>query len=383
MKSMKPQDWVLILAVASITAVRVIMMTSIYWWIYSSVFSLLLLSNMLAERGSRWAKPVVLTLSFISLVLILILPVQHERFVLLMFGLLIQTMLVSHINFGHWKKRYAVTGLSAYLIIFSLSYSGFHLPIWDFGLGFNLFYLQYAPTVMALITVGYTLLTNRNYEKNYERNLSNNEELTWLRTILSLITHNIRTPLTTLKTTTSLIQLKLEKDRNSDLSEDFNRMERASDAADEIVSRLLRAAYAQESVNVEEVFSLADRIRMIYPDLAINEHPEFFVSQQREAIALQLAMEVFIDNAYKYGEPPVRAKFCKDGSISITDCGLGPSEETLSTFGELKEVSINQPVHGVGVPFSVRILKSINWSIKAERREDGFHIILAPIGAKA
>lgn len=193
--------------------------------------------------------------------------------------------------------------------------------------------------------------------------------LDWFSTLINLVSHNLRTPMASIQGNLDILALKHAEIKDS---VEFSRLENAIDVSVGTLNRLLKASFLTETSEEKDIKST---ILKTYPTVQVTGTLQGKLSYS-EQVSIQLALEVFIDNALSYGEGSVRV-IIKDQTISVQDEGPGIDEKLLRSFGSLKHNSVGT-LHGIGVPFASRLLSSVGYSINAQNTYPGFLVRIHP-----
>lgn len=369
----------LIAIIIAFTVFPILLDASLTWIFFHIAFMSLIASTLLATNGHRWSIPIITTQSLVILVFIMSLEKSNEQFVMLFNGSVLHLVISNQPTKGHWKRFVGTYLLLAYVFGVSLAFMGIRIPIPGIVIDFPAWFEDFTPMFVFLIAAIYMHFLGDMYELDKRKSRENEEELTWVRNTISLVSHNIRTPLSAVKTGLDVLKLKLHKEGQSHFDNDFKRLDEASENAEEIVNRLLRISTVQSQTTWQSS-SLTERLRKTYPNIQLHDANPDKRFEPKTRIALQLAMECFIDNAIAHGKPPIKVDFDKKGAIRICDRGNGLSPDQLENYGKDNPLlDLSKPLHGVGVSFSIKILESIGWTVTAANTAEGFEISLRPV----
>lgn len=196
--------------------------------------------------------------------------------------------------------------------------------------------------------------------------VKNESTLNWFGTFSNLVSHNLRTPLATVMTNATLIEAKYP---SLNEGEELTRIKHSVKTMNTIVERLVRATFISSNVVKS---TLKQTLERGYPDLVIKslQEPEF--STYDEEVSILLSLEVFLDNAFKYSNSKVELSFEVD-CIKIRDFGPGLSEEQIHQFGNLKASTLGS-LHGIGIPFALRLLDAVGIGVRAENKKPGLEV---------
>ena len=332
----------LIVLILVLTVFPVILGASWLWIVFHVAVIALIASTSLVQQGHRRAIPVITIQSLIILILMMSLENRNEQFIMLFNGSMFHLVLSNLPTNGHWKRFVGMYLLLAYLFGIALTFMGIRIPISGLVIGFPRWFEQFTPLFIFLVAAIYMHLLGDIYESD-------------------------------------LIKWKLKNEGQFHHETELDRIEKAADNAEEIVNRLLRISAVQSQATWQSS-SLTERLRKTYPSIQIKDANPNQRFNPKTRIALQLAMECFIDNAIAYGQPPITVEIDTRGYIKICDCGKGLSPEQLENYGKDNPLlDLSKPLHGVGVSFSIKILQSIGWTVSANNTAQGFEISLRPV----
>jgi signal transduction histidine kinase len=220
--------------------------------------------------------------------------------------------------------------------------------------------------LILAMTAGYRIRRSK-----YVVLLENEEKRTeQLNNILSLIMHNIRTPLTIMELEISMT--KAIENRQINL-----------DKLEELSNELLHTSTVMLAAEKESMLGKRN-----FLDIPINlpQHPYLIVDNQntqekfisRELyVVLSLALDNILSNAYTYAKSQVKVSFIVDTAmeISIVDDGPGMSTTQMESFGST--VVSSQHGMGMGLALSKKALSLFNWKMYIHRSDsNGTHIVL-------
>lgn len=206
-----------------------------------------------------------------------------------------------------------------------------------------------------------------------EENVHNKESLSWLNLIMNLISHNLRTPLTNASMSQQMLKMSAEKD--SVQERQIDTIGSSIEVMDDTINRLIRAGSITDMVSHRSNKELIDEFQRAYPEITIKVLKDYDVSGQLN-IALQLAIEVFVDNAIKHGGEEVELCFCAQ-QIKISDNGNGLNNDQMKQFGaRLGGQHSNANLHGIGINFALRVLEAVGWSATPTNTDEGFEVVM-------
>lgn len=228
----------------------------------------------------------------------------------------------------------------------------------------------------AVYQIRYSLLVGvRRLQKGKKDEMA----LNWLNILINLISHNIRTPLSTVKTNIELVKLQTDQGL-SPSPKQLQRMDDAVDVVRDTMNRLLRAASIRQHDGGITAEALKSALEKAYPDAHFSVADSVRTWNQGELVALQLAMEVFIDNAFLHGKPPVEVSV-NSHELIIRDHGGGLTAEQIAEFSNRKERD-GAEVHGIGVSFAYQLLDAVGWYIEPQNVKGGFQVRIERVERK-
>jgi len=194
--------------------------------------------------------------------------------------------------------------------------------------------------------------------------------LDWFTTLINLVSHNLRSPLASIRGNLEILSFKVDKVKGT---QEFERMDSALDVSVSILDRLLKATFITDQ---SPAMSLEESLTKSYPQVRVlgDSHIETTYEQK---VSIQLALEVFLDNAIQYTDGDVKVVFDQN-SIVVQDEGPGIPDDLLSEFAAIKGHSVGT-LHGIGVPFAVRILDSIQYRVEAVNTYPGLQVRISRI----
>jgi|GEM_PF-3522018 len=220
------------------------------------------------------------------------------------------------------------------------------------------------PFVLGVIGI---FISTEQLQKEQQDYVENKWTVEWFSILINLVSHNLKSPLAAISANAQLLQMKGADDRDFKV---LKRIDSAVETSNEIIHRLLKASFLSDSMSNEGINSSLEKT---YPGLQIEGILDLDLKYE-ESISIHLALEVFLDNAFKYSPKGVRIS-SENGSITIRDYGPGLSDEQLKSFGEVNENS-SSTLHGIGIPFALKLLNSINYQVTPQNLKDGLMITI-------
>lgn len=197
------------------------------------------------------------------------------------------------------------------------------------------------------------------------------KEKNWTNNVMTLLSHNIRTPIASLGNRVDIIKLK--KSAGIEISEDdieglTDDRERVNSIVHSLLSKSSRSIIAtkdtpESSIN-EALNDYVDRVKILKP-----EGIDFNLSSN-DKIALNLALESVISNSEKYGASLIQISLetkDKEVLLTISDDGEGMDEETLERYGTpFNSAKSKNGGSGLGVYFALQLVKEAGWQWSVE-----------------
>ena len=192
------------------------------------------------------------------------------------------------------------------------------------------------------------------------------KSINWFSTLVNLVSHNLRSPLATILGNAQLLETKYPSIYQS---KELERIQNSVMTSNLIIDRLLKASFVTDRLST---LTLEESLANSYPELVISGTLDELSYEHN--VSIHLSLEVFLDNAFRYS--PERVDITMKGTrIEIRDYGKGLTQEQLESFGRLKGNTLGT-LHGIGIPFALRILESIGYSVRAESCSPGLLIVI-------
>ena len=203
---------------------------------------------------------------------------------------------------------------------------------------------------------------------------------------LSMISHELKTPVTSLKIFTQLAIKQLQKSGQKDLVESLKRIDTQADKLNRLISDMLHVAKAQsgrleyryDSCNLTSLIQDAvDEIRLTNPpqDLVLQA-PKRPLTVKADPDRIQQVLFNLLSNAVKYspsyGTVTIKAKQDQENVlVSIKDEGIGiPKREQSNIFNRFYQVSAkndqSSPGLGIGLFICSEIIRNHGGEIWVE-----------------
>lgn len=242
---------------------------------------------------------------------------------------------------------------------------------------------------LVSITIALFLIILRESQKKYEtlRTRVATSEKNWTNNVMTLLSHNIRTPIASMGNRVDIIKLKSSNGIQIS-KEDIDALALDRDRVNTIVhgllsksSRSIIAAEKSQEVSIyQTLHDYRDRVKILIPE-GID-----FNLGANDTIALDLALESIISNSEKYGASLVQVSLQandKEISIQISDDGEGMDAETLKQYGTpFNSTKSKEGGTGLGVYFALQLIKEAGWrwSVESELRKGTSVTINIPKG---
>ena len=227
--------------------------------------------------------------------------------------------------------------------------------------------------VLLMSIVGYTVSLYQNTKARYETLISvmAEQDRNWTNNVFTLLSHNIRTPISSLGNRIEILKLKkksqIEIDDDDIQSLDDDRA-RVNSIVQSLLSKSSRSIISQSKEKITTINTLLKE----YADRAtINKSKgvDFNISVNAR-IALDLGLESVISNSEKYGSSNININIREDSDdiyISVVDDGVGMDEQALERYGTpFNTTSSKEGGSGLGVYFSLRLIKDAGWDWAVE-----------------
>lgn len=282
---------------------------------------------------------------------------------------------LSTASFNLKLNRFFISVYTGFLTVSMLSnlYNEDTIDIPDLG---KVFILVVGILMMYLLIQNIVNLSRSLRQREVEIKLLSREK-SWYSDLFSLVSHNLRTPLTTVYNSLTIEELK-----KSEFSQS-TQFATVKMELDKILS-IVDQSFRQNAWIKQEQRMLGDIKKFIseqYPDAILQSNVESkharVLLDSSEATALMLGLDSVLGNAFKYGGKNVVVSsnvFSKDSeviiSLSITDDGMGMSPEELELYGTpFNTQSKKAGGSGLGVYFTHNLIKQLGWSIDAQSTE--------------
>ena len=240
-------------------------------------------------------------------------------------------------------------------------------------------YESLSPSLQGLIGLFYSitilsfLLFNR--ARVYEKLLKDMavNEKNWTLDLLSLLSHNIRTPITTMSNRIEIMRMKVENDAPINKN-DVEALSESTENVSGIVNQLLNNTARTQIRDKEGVISLEDTLNMLHLNGVeiINSEGIDFNLSTTNAIALQLCLESMLSNSKKYGGTTIEiiiSSNATDYLLSVKDNGKGMNAKQMKNYGTPFNKSNTSGGTGLGVYFTLQLIKEKGWNWTLDSKE--------------
>jgi signal transduction histidine kinase len=214
-----------------------------------------------------------------------------------------------------------------------------------------------------------TIRATKNAKLEQVKLNENKKTINWFSILINLMSHNLKSPLAAISGNVELIMLK-----NSSIYDipELKRIQESVKASNEIIHRLLKASLVTDAISG---MGLKSSLKQSYPRLIVKGAMDLDIDYQH-SVSIHLALEVFLDNAFRYSPDRVHL-IMKGESLIVRDFGPGLTDDQLENFGTISRGS-KTSLHGIGIPFALRILDSIGYTAIPKNLGNGLEITIEP-----
>ena len=225
----------------------------------------------------------------------------------------------------------------------------------------NEYFSVVAMLVGSLLAFLGILISHLDHQERDKASKEKDQSINWFSTLVNLVSHNLRSPLATILGSAQVIQAKYPSVYQS---QELQRIQDSVETSNQILNRLLKASFVTDRLSDS---TLEDSLMQRYPSLKIKGSLDSLSYEQ--SVSIHLCLEVFLDNAFRYS--PERVEITMKGTrLEIRDYGPGLTKEQLESFGRLNGNTLGT-LHGIGIPFALRILESIGFGVNAKNCNPG------------
>ena len=211
----------------------------------------------------------------------------------------------------------------------------------------------------------------------YEANRSKKE-------LVASLSHDIKTPVATIKAICEILQIKLQSEAEK---EKLHVIERKADVIDHLIIDMFNSTLDDlEKLKITPAEELSTIIEPMFNE--INHYGKIHMRSQVpecmiwvDALRLNQVIDNLINNSYKYADSDIDVDFEKIGhalQITIQDYGAGVSSEELPLIVEKfyrGENSKGKDGSGLGLYLSKTFMESMGGSLRIDGSR-GFRVIL-------
>ena len=326
------------------------------------------------KHKNRWFQLIVLAAAVFSFMLA---DPKEEITALLCLTFTVQTLIFRNlIVFKNSKVPYTEQAIVLIaLIVWAADITLFPAPF-ALSLGFSQQELRVIPLFTFLFIAYSWFESSQKLKKMKEDEESVRKSYDWLYILINLISHNLRTPLASISFSEQILSLLPEKSPKEKRQEQYDKIKDSIDLIDDTLNRLLRAGNIADLSELNSAEDLRLQLQKSYPEVQIDVSEDFIVSE-RLSVALNLAIEVFVDNAIKHGGDQITLSLDRS-HIRVFDNGPGLKPDQLERFGDVTEVdSSMKKLHGIGIGFALRLLEAVGWYARAQNTSEGFEVLIS------
>jgi two-component system sensor histidine kinase KdpD len=209
------------------------------------------------------------------------------------------------------------------------------------------------------------------------------------RDFLDLMTHELRTPITSVL---AAVEIAGRPGMEAERDEMHEIIARQGRRLDDMVGSLLMAARLERTETPQSivVVDVAELARRASAESGVMQHPVEVTGVDvawvlGDGEALRHVLENLIDNAWKYGVPPVRVDVTIEADrvvLSVLDAGVGiPAEDRERIFERFQRLDKTraQPGLGLGLPIVRGFARSLGGDVWIDDAPGGgaaFHVSL-------
>lgn len=267
-----------------------------------------------------------------------------------------------------WTRAYM--SVLSFATVLALPFDELNVPLIDLGCSPAVMHIM--PFVSFLSVATFYIYTNRKIFSNNQRLDASEQQARYMQHILRLVSHNIRTPLANVVLLAETAKFMYQ---DQSLAALLDRITGSVQHSSEFLNRLLRVLNESELADEYSSLQVVEHFEKRNPTLNIKVNSGNKVTySQMEFISLILALEVFVDNAFRHGQEPVVLEM-GDKKIHVRDHGLGMTPSELDRFG-VKSENQTSTIHGVGMHFAIQMLRQLSIGVSACNLPTGFQVSL-------
>lgn len=223
--------------------------------------------------------------------------------------------------------------------------------------------------VVCTIQLSYLIQKREQVYEGLLKTMAVNEK-NWTLELMSLLSHNIRTPIAAISNRVEIIKMKHELGKDI-TTEDLESLDESNKSVGSIVNELLSKTAKTLLMDKEGIISLDAALNAMELDKVGYENEESidFNLASTNAIALQLCIDSVLSNAFKYGNGEVKLVVGQDSAnytIAIKDNGFGMSTEQIEMYGTPFNNKQTKGGTGLGIYFTLQLIKEKGWDWKLD-----------------
>jgi signal transduction histidine kinase len=232
-------------------------------------------------------------------------------------------------------------------------------------------YFHYSQGILVIVTI-LSLLARfqKTTFSEMEKKLAVKEKK-WTLDVMSLLSHNIRTPLATLTNRIEIMKLKLSN--GSEISpEDITLLSHGNNQVLSIVNQLLNktAKASTKGVSSIEASSVLKSIKHERLEI-LNPNKLDFKISVAESITLELALDSLVSNALRHSDGVVSVRVFMEKQnyvIEVCDRGEGMTPVQQEHYGTPFNIQSSTGGTGLGVYFVLSLVQSNDWEWEMNSR---------------
>ena len=250
--------------------------------------------------------------------------------------------------------------------------------------------------VSRILIVELDMTSSKLVERDMEAALQKEKELSQLKShFVSLVSHEFRTPLSTIFSSSQLIEKYIDEASHSKRIRHTNKIQTSVSVLNNMIEDILSLSKLDEGkVNLKierfDLYRLCQNIigdlKSIYADLSVNLIGEDAMIKSDPKLVKHILSNI-IENACKYGKKggEVKVELSKVNShveVTVADNGIGiPDEEQKNLFDRFYRASNAENIKGTGLGLNIvmKYLDILGGAINFESEQNvgtSFHITI-------
>lgn len=345
-------------------------------FVVSVCMGLVVVTGLTLHRPRKFA-----ALYIFLLVLALTVPFLMDTRVRYFVGILLVIALLPNVNRLRVRRQLLnLHSVSIALILMMLALLPFEevcYPLQPFRISVN--EVRWLGLVIFPFSVLTMTLTSRFLSSQFLGLERSRRDFAWLRTFFNLVSHHIRTPLTSVQSTSDVLRLKLEGPDSSDNEALLSLVKRIQDSAEEgtlVVDKLLsviQRTYQFQQLGNQE---LVQGLTQAHTDLEFEVYSEQARYLESEFVSILLSLEVFVRNARQHSEGTIRVEL-GERYLHVYDNGEGKSKEKMQAYTKrVSERDDQVKISGVGIYFAKQLLEQVGMHAYPNRVKDRFRMTI-------